>query len=74
MTSVPEKLVSREPTHTHTLLNERSWWRRLVNRLDTALHITALHHGPYVGAIPIWGGGWHDQTVGRHSTTRCSLN
>jgi hypothetical protein len=28
----------------------------LVNRLDTALHITVLHHGLYVGAIPIWGG------------------
>jgi hypothetical protein len=28
----------------------------LVNRLDTALHITVLHHGFYVGAISIWGG------------------
>ena len=26
------------------------------NRLDTALHITVLHHGFYVGAISIWGG------------------
>jgi hypothetical protein len=41
----------------------------LVNRLDTALHITALLHGLYVGVIPIWGGlarpngraSWHDQ-------------
>jgi hypothetical protein len=28
----------------------------LVNRLDTALHITVLHHGFHVGAISIWGG------------------
>jgi hypothetical protein len=28
----------------------------LVNRLDTALNITVLHHGFYVGAISIWGG------------------
>jgi hypothetical protein len=28
----------------------------MVNRLDTALHITVLHHGFYVGAISIWGG------------------
>jgi hypothetical protein len=27
--------------------------RRMVNWLDTALHITVLHHGLYVGAIPI---------------------
>jgi hypothetical protein len=33
---------------------------QLINRLDTALHITVLRHGLYVGAIPIWllrGGG-----------------
>jgi hypothetical protein len=33
----------------------------LVNRLDTALHITVLHHGLYVpmsGQFPS-GGGWH---------------
>jgi hypothetical protein len=28
----------------------------VVNRLDTALHITVLHHSFYVGAISIWGG------------------
>jgi hypothetical protein len=28
----------------------------MVNRLDTALHITVLHHGLYFGAIPIWWG------------------
>ena len=28
----------------------------VVNRLDTALHITVLHHGFYVGEIFIWGG------------------
>jgi hypothetical protein len=41
----------------------------VANRLDTALHITVLHHGLYVGVIPIWGGlarpngraSWHDQ-------------
>jgi hypothetical protein len=26
------------------------------NRLDTALYITVLHHGFYVGAFSIWGG------------------
>jgi hypothetical protein len=46
--------------------------RQVVNRLDTALYITVLRHGLYVGAIPIWGGAgatkqpngrasWHDQ-------------
>jgi hypothetical protein len=38
--------------------------------LDTALHITVLLHGLYVGVIPIWL-HWHDQAVGRHGTTRC---
>jgi hypothetical protein len=38
---------------------------RLVNWLDTALHITALHHGLYVGAIPIWG--WLVRPNGRAS-------
>jgi hypothetical protein len=28
----------------------------MLNRLDPALHITALHHGFYFGAISIWGG------------------
>ena len=37
----------------------------LVNRLDTALHITVLLHGLYVGVIPI-GLHWHDQMVGSH--------
>ena len=46
------------------------WPCRLVNRLDTALHITVLLHGLYVGVIPIWL-HWHDQAVGRHGTTRC---
>jgi hypothetical protein len=30
--------------------------KRMANRLDTALHITVLHHGFYVGAISIWWG------------------
>jgi hypothetical protein len=30
--------------------------KTMVIRLDTALHITVLHHGFYVGAISIWGG------------------
>jgi hypothetical protein len=42
----------------------------VVNRLDTALHITVLLHGLYVGVIPIWL-HWHDQAAGRHGTTRC---
>lgn len=42
----------------------------LVNMLDTALHITVLLHGLYVGVIPIWL-HWHDQTAGRHGTTSC---
>jgi hypothetical protein len=43
---------------------------KLVNRLDTALHIAVLLHGLYVGVIPIWL-HWHDQVVGRHGTARC---
>jgi hypothetical protein len=34
------------------LCTESPWV--VVNRPDTALHITALHYGFYVGAISIW--------------------
>jgi hypothetical protein len=37
----------------------------LANGLDTALHITALLHGLYVGVIATWL-HWHDQAVGSH--------
>jgi hypothetical protein len=37
----------------------------LADGLDTALHITALLHGLYVGAITTWL-HWHGQTVGSH--------
>jgi hypothetical protein len=32
------------------------WPLAVANGLDTALHITVLLHGIYVGAISIWGG------------------
>jgi hypothetical protein len=38
---------------------------RAADGLDTALHITALLHGLYVGAITTWL-HWHGQTVGSH--------
>jgi hypothetical protein len=37
----------------------------VVNGFDTALDITALLHGLYVGAIATWL-HWHDQAVGSH--------
>jgi hypothetical protein len=46
---------------------QRSGSRAVVNRLDTALHITVLHHGLYVGAIPIWGGQRLARPSGRAS-------
>jgi hypothetical protein len=45
---------------------KRSRESTLVNGLDTALHITVLLHGLYVGVITTWL-HWHDQAVGsRH--------
>jgi hypothetical protein len=35
----------------------------VVNRPDTALHITVLLHGLYVGVLPL-GLHWHDQAAG----------
>jgi hypothetical protein len=37
----------------------------MANGLDTALHITVLLHGLYVGATTTWL-HWHDQAVGSH--------
>jgi hypothetical protein len=39
--------------------------QRLVNGLDTALHITLLRHGLYVGEITTWL-HWNGQAVGSH--------
>jgi threonine/homoserine efflux transporter RhtA len=41
------------------------WPLAVANGLDTALHITVLLHGIYVGVIATWL-HWHDQTVGSH--------
>jgi hypothetical protein len=37
----------------------------MANGLDTALHITVVLHGLYVGVIATWL-LWHDQTAGSH--------
>jgi hypothetical protein len=36
-----------------------------MGALDTALHITVLLHGLYVGVTTTWL-HWHDQAVGSH--------
>jgi hypothetical protein len=38
---------------------------KVVNGLDTALHITVLLHGLYVGVTTTWL-HWHDQAAGSH--------
>jgi hypothetical protein len=46
---------------------------KVVNGLDTALHITVLLHGLYFGAITTWL-HWHDQAAGSHSWHDQMLN
>jgi hypothetical protein len=42
--------------------------------LDTALHITVLLYGLYVGVITTWLHHWHDQTAGSHWHDQVELN